>query len=83
IVSTRTLLLPRSRTIGNINLQRGATEAVIAAPGANGSDVTLKVPVGTQIFEEDQEKLICDLTVEGQRYCLAHGGNGGFGTAPF
>jgi endonuclease/exonuclease/phosphatase family metal-dependent hydrolase len=33
IVSTRTLLLPRSRTIGKINLQRGATEAVIAAPG--------------------------------------------------
>ncbi|MBY5443227.1 endonuclease [Rhizobium leguminosarum] len=33
IVSTRTLLLPRSRTIGKINPQRGATEAVIAAPG--------------------------------------------------
>ncbi|MGO7869585.1 endonuclease/exonuclease/phosphatase family protein [Rhizobium leguminosarum] len=33
IVSTRTLLLPRSRTIGKINLQRGATEAVIDAPG--------------------------------------------------
>lgn len=33
IVSTRTLLLPRSRTIGMINMQRGATEAVIAAPG--------------------------------------------------
>ncbi|OWV89007.1 endonuclease [Rhizobium sp. N122] len=33
ILSTRTLLLPRSRTIGKINLQRGATEAVIAAPG--------------------------------------------------
>ncbi|RFB87230.1 endonuclease [Rhizobium leguminosarum bv. trifolii] len=33
ILSTRTLLLPRSRTIGKINLQRGATEAVIATPG--------------------------------------------------
>ncbi|MBY3103816.1 endonuclease [Rhizobium laguerreae] len=32
ILATRTLLLPRSRTIGKINLQRGATEAVIAAP---------------------------------------------------
>jgi len=32
ILSTRTLLLPRSRTIGKINLQRGATEAVIAIP---------------------------------------------------
>jgi len=33
ILSTRTLLLPRSRTIGKINLQRGATEAVITVPG--------------------------------------------------
>ncbi|QWW67716.1 endonuclease/exonuclease/phosphatase family protein [Rhizobium sp. WYJ-E13] len=33
ILSTRTLLLPRSRTVEKINLQRGATEAVIAAPG--------------------------------------------------
>ncbi len=63
-------------TIGTHGMGRNRT-------GANGSDVTLKVPVGTQIFEEDQETLICDLTVEGQRYCLAHGGNGGFGNAHF
>src|SRR6478735_119297 len=51
--------------------------------GANGEHVTLKVPVGTQIFEEDKETLICDLTEEGQRFCLAKGGNGGFGNAHF
>ena len=51
--------------------------------GANGEDVTLKVPVGTQIFEEDGETLICDLTKEGQRFRLAKGGNGGFGNAHF
>ncbi|WP_028746527.1 GTPase ObgE [Rhizobium mesoamericanum] len=51
--------------------------------GANGDDVTLKVPVGTQIFEEDRETLICDLTEEGQRFRLAAGGNGGFGNAHF
>ncbi|MHB0954040.1 MAG: GTPase ObgE [Allorhizobium sp.] len=51
--------------------------------GANGGDVTLKVPVGTQIFEEDNETLIVDLTKEGQRYRLAAGGNGGFGNAHF
>ncbi|TCR89897.1 GTPase ObgE [Rhizobium sp. BK376] len=51
--------------------------------GANGGDVTLKVPVGTQIFEEDQETLICDLTEEGQRFRIATGGNGGFGNAHF
>ncbi|WP_113338125.1 GTPase ObgE [Rhizobium cremeum] len=51
--------------------------------GANGDDVTLKVPVGTQIFEEDNETLIVDMTVEGQRFRLAKGGNGGFGNAHF
>ncbi|HEV7435953.1 MAG TPA: GTPase ObgE [Pseudorhizobium sp.] len=51
--------------------------------GANGEEVTLKVPVGTQIFEEDNETLIIDLTKEGQRFRLAKGGNGGFGNAHF
>ncbi|MBP2563006.1 GTP-binding protein [Neorhizobium galegae] len=51
--------------------------------GANGGDVTLKVPVGTQIFEEDNETLIIDLTKEGQKFRLAKGGNGGFGNTHF
>lgn len=51
--------------------------------GANGGSVTLKVPVGTQIFEEDNETLICDMTVEGQKFRIAKGGNGGFGNAYF
>ncbi|RYC04704.1 GTPase ObgE [Ciceribacter ferrooxidans] len=51
--------------------------------GANGGDVTLKVPVGTQIFEEDNETLIVDMVREGQRFRLAAGGNGGFGNAHF
>jgi GTP-binding protein len=51
--------------------------------GANGGDVTLKVPVGTQIFEEDNETLIIDLTKEGQTFRLAKGGNGGFGNTHF
>jgi GTP-binding protein len=51
--------------------------------GGKGDDVILKVPVGTQIFEEDNETLICDLTTVGQRYRLAKGGNGGFGNLHF
>jgi GTPase len=51
--------------------------------GANGASVTLKVPVGTQIFEEDNETLIVDMVMEGQRFKLAAGGNGGFGNTHF
>jgi GTPase len=51
--------------------------------GANSEDVVLKVPAGTQVFEEDNETMICDLTHIGQRFKLAQGGNGGFGNARF
>ena len=51
--------------------------------GANGADVVLKVPKGTQLLEEDGEMLIADLTEIGQRFRLAKGGNGGFGNAYF
>jgi len=51
--------------------------------GAGGADVVLKVPPGTQIFEEDDETLIADLTMPGDRMVLLRGGNGGFGNARF
>jgi GTP-binding protein len=51
--------------------------------GANGDDVVIKVPVGTQLFDEDKETLIADLAEVGQRVVLIEGGNGGFGNAHF
>ncbi len=51
--------------------------------GANSDDIVLKVPVGTQVFEEDNETMIADLSKPGDRFRVAKGGNGGFGNAYF
>ncbi|MEM1193704.1 MAG: GTPase ObgE [Pseudomonadota bacterium] len=51
--------------------------------GASGPDLVVKVPIGTQIFEEDEETLIADLDAVGDRVLLAKGGNGGFGNQRF
>src|SRR6188768_979615 len=51
--------------------------------GAGGADVVLKLPPGTQIFEEDGETLIADLVKPGDRVVLLRGGNGGFGNTRF
>src|ERR1700743_186542 len=51
--------------------------------GKGGEDAIMKVPVGTQVYEEDGEALIVDLATAGQRFRLLKGGNGGFGNAHF
>ncbi len=51
--------------------------------GAGGDDVVIKVPAGTQIFDEDRLTEIADLSAVGDRILLAKGGNGGFGNTRF
>ncbi|XSG81835.1 MAG: GTPase ObgE [Methyloligella sp. ZOD6] len=63
--------------------KRGTNGAGQNRTGAGGADAVLKVPPGTQIFAEDQETLLADLTEPGQRAVLARGGNGGFGNLHF
>jgi GTP-binding protein len=63
--------------------QRGGNGMGKDRAGANGKDVVLKVPIGTQVYEEDGETLVADLTEVGEPATLAKGGNGGFGNAHF
>src|SRR5215467_8548830 len=51
--------------------------------GASGADIVMKVPAGTQVYAEDGETLLADLTEIGQLVRIAKGGNGGFGNAYF
>jgi len=51
--------------------------------GADGESVTLRVPTGTQVLDEDKETIVADLDKPGMRMLLARGGNGGFGNAHF
>ncbi|EKE45727.1 GTP-binding protein, GTP1/OBG family [Oceaniovalibus guishaninsula JLT2003] len=51
--------------------------------GARGKDIVLRVPVGTEVLDTDEETVLADMTALGQRVVLAHGGNGGWGNLRF
>ncbi|MCC1491871.1 GTPase ObgE [Cognatishimia sp. F0-27] len=51
--------------------------------GKDGDDILLRVPVGTEILDEDQETVLADLDTLGDRICIAKGGNGGWGNLHF
>ena len=51
--------------------------------GANGKDLILKVPIGTQIYEEDNNTIIYDFKKNKEKYLVATGGKGGLGNVRF
>jgi GTPase len=61
---------------GNAGSKRNKT-------GANGKDLIIKVPVGTQIYEEDNNTLIYDFEKNKEKYLVASGGRGGLGNVHF
>ncbi len=63
--------------------QNGRGGAGANKTGASGRDLVLLVPVGTQVFADDKESLIADLTRPGQRVVLLRGGDGGFGNSHY
>jgi len=63
--------------------QRGRHGEGSLKSGKDGEDVTVMVPVGTQIYDGDTGEFLFDFTKDGQRYLAAEGGRGGFGNAHF
>src|SRR5829696_4935254 len=63
--------------------QNGRGGAGANRTGANGRDLVLRVPVGTQVLDDDKETVLADLTEPGQRVVLLRGGDGGFGNAHY
>ena len=63
--------------------QRGENGAGQNRTGKSGDDLVLKVPLGTQVFEEDNKTLIFDFNKKGEKFIAAIGGKGGLGNTRF
>lgn len=63
--------------------ERGTNGGPTDMTGANASDMVLKVPVGTQVYNADTGELIVDMVADGERFVIAKGGRGGRGNARF
>ncbi len=51
--------------------------------GADGKDLVIRIPVGTQIVDADSDEIVADMVTPGERLVLAKGGDGGFGNAHY
>ena len=63
--------------------ERGENGSGQNRTGRGGDDLFLKVPIGTQVFEEDNKTLIFDFKKEGEKFVVAKGGKGGLGNTRF
>ena len=63
--------------------ERGSPGAGRDKSGPKGKSVVLRVPIGTQVLDEDKETLVADLVRPGQQVVVAEGGDGGFGNAHY
>jgi GTP-binding protein len=84
VVSDRNLnTLIDFRYAQHFKAQHGKPGSKKNKTGANGQNLTLRVPLGTQIYEEDNNTLIYDFTKNNERYLVASGGKGGLGNVRF
>ena len=67
----------------HFNAERGEDGKGQNKTGKSGSDLILKIPIGTQVLEEDNKTLIFDFTKEDQSFVVANGGKGGLGNTRF
>ena len=67
----------------HFNAERGEDGKGQNKTGKSGSDLILKIPIGTQVLEEDNKTLIFDCTKEDQSFVVANGGKGGLGNTRF
>jgi GTP-binding protein len=63
--------------------QRGMPGAGSNCTGPGGEDLVIKVPIGTQVIDEDKETVLADFTVAGERRVFLRGGDGGRGNATY
>jgi GTP-binding protein len=67
----------------HFRVKKGGNGSGADRTGAGSPDVVVKVPIGTQVFAEDQETMLADLDRPGMRVTLLRGGDGGFGNSHF
>ncbi|MDB9799616.1 GTPase ObgE, partial [Pelagibacteraceae bacterium] len=71
------------RYVQHFKAQHGVSGSKRNRTGANGKDLLLRVPVGTQVFEDDNNTIIYDFTKNKEKYVIASGGRGGLGNVRF